>query len=76
MRDPLSYASGAPDWKVPDNGRWFIRNDPYGEPNGNYTNYGFLKLYGMYADGLIYYLDDLGAAATGTSYLVSTNAKP
>ena len=76
MRDPLSYASGAPDWKVPDNGRWFIRNDPYGEPNGNYTNYGFLKLYGMYADGLIYNLDDLGAAATGTSYLVSTNAKP
>jgi hypothetical protein len=30
----------------------------------------------MYADGLIYNFDDLGAAATGTSYLVSTNAKP
>ena len=76
MRDPNSYESGAPDWRVTDGGRWFIRDSPYSEPNGNYTNYGFLGLQSMFADGTITGFDDGGAFSTGTSYLVSTNAKP
>ena len=76
MRDPNSYESGAPDWKVPDLGRWWIRDNPYNEPNGNYTNNGFLVLYTILSNGFISSFDDLGAAATGNYYLVSTNAKP
>jgi hypothetical protein len=76
MRDPNSYAGGAPDWQVPDSGRWWLRDAVYGEPNGNYTNYGFLQLSGIQSSGFISAFDDLGAALTGTTYLVSTNAKP
>jgi hypothetical protein len=76
MRDPNSYAGGAPDWQVPDNGRWWLRDSVYGEPNGNYTNNGFLRLYQVTSSGYINNFDDLGAALTGTTYLVSTNAKP
>ena len=76
MRDPNSYESGAPDWKVPDLGRWWIRDNPYSEPNGNYTNYGFLVLQGILSNGFISAFDDGGAQPTGNYYLVSTNAKP
>jgi hypothetical protein len=76
MRDPNSYAGGAPDWQVPDSGRWWLRDSVYGEPNGNYTNNGFLRLYQVTSSGYINNFDDLGAALTGTTYLVSTNAKP
>ena len=76
MRDPNSYAGGAPDWQVPDLGRWWLRDSVYGEPNGNYTNFGFLRLYQVTSSGFINNFDDLGAAATGNYYLVSTNAKP
>jgi len=76
MRDPNSYAGGAPDWQVPDGGRWWLRDSVYGEPNGNYTNNGFLRLYQVTSTGYINNFDDLGAAATSTTYLVSTNAKP
>ena len=76
MRDPNSYESGAPDWKVPDLGRWWIRDNPYSEPNGNYTNYGFLVLQGILSNGFISAFDDGGGQPTGNYYLVSTNAKP
>jgi len=61
---------------VPDGGRWWIRDTTYGEPNGNYSTYGFLILQGLSSTGLISAFDDQGAPYTGTKYLVSTNAKP
>jgi hypothetical protein len=76
MRDPTYYGSGATGWRVPDGGRWWIRDTTYGEPNGNYTPLGFLFLQGLSSTGLISAFDDGGAPYTGSKYLVSTNAKP
>jgi hypothetical protein len=76
MRDPNYYGSGATGWRVPDGGRWWIRDTTYGEPNGNYSVYGFLLLQSLSSTGLISGFDDGGAPYTGTKYLVSTNAKP
>ena len=45
MRNPTYYASGPPDWKVPDGGRWWLRDAVFGEPNGDMHAYGFLGLY-------------------------------
>lgn len=77
MRDPTYYGSGAPDWKVPDGGRWWVRNTTFAEPNGDYDANGFLN----YAIPDAYNGEDIsfndgGAYTTGTSYLVSTNMKP
>jgi hypothetical protein len=76
MRDPNNYLSGALDWKVPDGGRWWLRDLPYGEPSGDYNYNGFLAFFGVSPDGSNLTLNDGGTQATGTSYLVSTNAKP
>lgn len=76
MRDPNNYLTGALDWKVPDGGRWWLRDLVYGEPNGDYNYDGFLAFFGVSPDGSNLTLNDGGAAATGTNYLVSTNAKP
>jgi len=76
MRDPNNYLSGALDWKVPDGGRWWLRDLPYGEPSGDYYYNGFLAFFGVSPDGSNLTLNDGGTQATGTSYLVSTNAKP
>jgi hypothetical protein len=72
----------APDWQVKDGGRWWLRDTVYTEPNGDYTLGGFLGDLSSRA-GLPngYSLQDVmfndgGSYATGTSYLVSTNAKP
>ena len=82
MRNPSSYGSGAPDWRVLDGGRWWLRDTTYSEPNGDYTLNGFLGNMdrGSFSGGT-YDLRDLlfndGASyATGGFYLVSTNAKP
>ena len=81
MRNPTSYGSGAPDWRVKDGGRWWLRDTTYSEPNGDYTLNGFLGDMGRggfttgYA-GADLLFNDGGSYATGTSYLVSTNAKP
>jgi len=77
MRDPYNYLSGALDWKVPDGGRWWLRDLPYGEPNGDYSYDAFLSFSGVSPDGSnLTYNDGYSSAYTGTSYLVSTNAKP
>ena len=82
MRSPTYYGSGAPDWRVLDGGRWWMRDTVYSEPNGDYTVNGFLGNLdrGSFSSGT-YSLGDLvfndgGSYATGTSYLVSTNSKP
>jgi hypothetical protein len=76
MRDPNNYLSGALDWKVPDGGRWWLRDLYYSEPNGDYSYDGFLGFSGVSPDGSNLTYNDGGTYYTGTSYLVSTNAKP
>lgn len=53
MRNPYFYDlpfdsnninKGARDWVVPDNGRWWLRDSTFGEPNGDYHPYGFLAI--------------------------------
>ena len=80
MRDPTYYSTGAPDWRVPDGGRWWLRDTTFGEPNGDYTANNFL---GGYTFPNPYAGTDLGfndvtsqAYVTGAYYLCSTNAKP
>ncbi len=72
----------APDWRVPDGGRWWLRDTTYTEPNGDYTLGGWLgDLSGRnglpsnynYQDILF---NDGGTYSSGSSYIVSTNAKP
>lgn len=64
-------------WRVKDGGRWWLRDTPYGEPNGDYALNGLLSG-GMYGDwGLQdFQFNDAGAYPTYNYYLVSTNAKP
>ena len=80
MRDPNYYGTGAPDWRVPDGGRWWLRDSVYTEPNGDYANYGFLGNRGIPRPytGQDLVFNDLAnySQTTGTTYLVSTNAKP
>jgi hypothetical protein len=77
MRDPNNYLSGALDWKVPDGGRWWLRDLFYSEPNGDYSYNAFLAFSGVSPDGSnLGFNDGYSSAYTGTSYLVSTNAKP
>lgn len=80
MRNPTYYGSGAPDFRVPDNGKWWLRNSTFGEPNGDLCANGFLGLYAagyaLNSDGSLTGFNDGGAYSTGSSYIVSTNAKP
>jgi hypothetical protein len=76
MRDPNSYETGAPNWKVPDLGRWWLRDDRYGEPSGDYNLNGFMALYTILPNGYISAYNDGGTQPTGNYYLVSTNGKP
>lgn len=82
MRDPRFYGTGTEDWRTGDGGRWWLRNNAFGEPNGDYTARAWLGLaaigYSMvgYSGGDIGFNDGNASYSTGTSYLVSTNAKP
>ena len=64
-------------WGVKDGGRWWLRDTPYSEPNGDYSLNGLLAG-GMYSHWDLQDLDlnDQGAYSTGSFYLVSTNSKP
>jgi hypothetical protein len=82
MRDPYFYGSGAPVWRVKDGGRWWLRDTPYTEPNGDYAPNGFLgdMQRGSFSSGTYTLIDilmnDGGTYTSGANYLVSTNAKP
>ena len=82
MRDPRFYGTGTEDWRTGDGGRWWLRNSAFGEPNGDYAARAWLGLaaggYSMvgYSGGDIGFNDGTASYLTGTSYLVSTNAKP
>ena len=80
MRNPKFYGTGAPDWRVADGGRWWLRDTTFGEPNGDYNPNAFLGLhavgYSLNSDGsLSGFNDGYGSYVTGTKYLVSTNLK-
>jgi hypothetical protein len=78
MRDPRFYGTGTEDWRTGDGGRWWLRNTTFTEPNGDYTARIFLGGYtfGAYTGGDLQFNDGTGGYSIGTSYLVSTNAKP
>lgn len=83
MRSASSYGSGSNDHRVNDNGRWWMRDTTFGEPNGDYTAYAWFGLKaGGYNMPEPYNLEDISSNdgnasyATGGYYLVSTNAKP
>ena len=88
MRNPAFYGTGAPDWRVPDNGRWWLRDSTFGEPNGDYTGNAFLGMssasyprissqFGVNnLTGELGFNDGTSSYSTGGFYLVSTNAKP
>ena len=72
--------TNAKDWRVKDGGIWWMRDGIYGEPNGDYTDNGFLGMGGSFPnpynltniefnDGNCCYY------STGNYYLVSTNTK-
>lgn len=77
MRDPRFYSSGAPDWMVPDGGKWFIRDTSYSEPNGNYDVYAHLYTWinRLLSDGTVEFDDANSNGNTGTTILCSTNFK-
>ena len=80
MRNATSYGTGSTSHRVNDNGRWWLRDTVYTEPNGDYPAYG------LFGGGTVipepYALQDLtfndinASYSTGAYYLVSTNAKP
>jgi len=83
MRDPNYYGSGASDWKVKDDGRWWLRDSTYSEPNGDYGLRSLLGLWpwrntfsNPYTGADIEFNDQNNSYTTGNYYLVSTNAKP
>jgi hypothetical protein len=80
MRNPKYYGTGAPDWRVADGGRWWLRDTTFGEPNGDYNPNAFLGLhavgYSLGSDGVLSgFNDGYGSYVTGPKYLVSTNLK-
>jgi len=82
MRNAQYYGNGVPanTWRTGDGGRWWLRNNTYSEPNGNYTPYSFLYFWSSYPpdnynlQDMLF--DDASTRSTGSKYLVSTNAKP
>jgi hypothetical protein len=78
MRSSIYYVSGTSDWRVPDDGRWFIRDTTYGEPNGDYTANAFLGTWQgrLSADGTVLFNDGWDYNYyTGTTIICSTNVK-
>jgi hypothetical protein len=82
MRSSQYGGNNCGSWQVPDNGKWWARDNTHSEPNGDYTGYGLLSMYGgnRNANNLNALsnigFNDGGAYASGNRYLLSTNAKP
>jgi hypothetical protein len=77
MRSSVYYITGTTDWRVPDDGKWFIRDTTYVEPNGDYTANAFLGLIGLNSDGSVTGFNDGYDYNyyTGTTIICSTNVK-
>jgi len=73
----------APDWRVKDGGRWWLRDSVFTEPNGdyNYNNLLHMVSYDIEADGNLTGFNDYNESepantGCGANYIVSTNMKP
>ncbi len=73
MRDPKSYGSGCGDWKVPDGGRWWLRDSTYSEPNGDYTGNCWLSMYQHDPNDIRF--NDGNCSYSTSKYICSTNDK-
>ena len=71
----------AADWKVKDGGRWWLRDNIFSEPNGDYINNALLALNiwstfpNPYLNTDLIFNDGSSSYSTGLFYLVSTNVK-
>ena len=74
MRNPKSYGSGCGDWRVPDGGRWWMRDSTYGEPNGDYTANCWLSMYKHDPNDIQF--NDGNCSYNTSKYICSTNDKP
>ena len=59
-------------WHAVDGGSWFIRDTPFGQPNGDYTDGCWLGVYGL---NPLLFNDDQCKYETGPNYVCSTNDK-
>ncbi len=73
MRHPGHYGSGCNDWKVPDGGRWWLRDGNYSEPNGDYDANCWLSMYKHDVNDIQF--NDGSCSYHTTKYLCSTNDK-
>lgn len=64
----------AANWKAIDNGTWFLRDQPTGEPNGDYTADCWLGVGSIDDHGLVFN-DQNCSYSTGSTYICSDNAK-
>jgi len=46
MRSGAYGGNNCGDWRVTDGGKWWARDNTHSEPNGDYTGYGLLSMYG------------------------------
>ena len=74
MRDPIAYKTGCKDWKVPDNGRWWLRDSPHGAPSGDYYANAFLAFYGFVGNTTDF--NDYYDYYSTSKYICSSNDKP
>jgi len=76
--DSYGGSINALDWRVKDGGKWWLRDNAYGEPNGDYGLNGLLGGGGLpnpYSLTDIDFNDLTNNYLTGNYYLVSTNTK-
>jgi hypothetical protein len=88
MRSSWYNPSGAPatsstNYRVKDGGRWWLRDNTFTQPSGDYTANGLLGLVAAgnsianpYLLADIQFNDQTANYSTGNYYLVSTNLKP
>ncbi len=88
MRSDWYNPSGAPatsttNYRVKDGGRWWLRDNTFTQPSGDYTANGLLGLVAAgntianpYLLADIQFNDQTANYSTGNFYLVSTNLKP
>lgn len=68
-----SDAPGAQDWTTTDGTAWWLRDSPYGEPNGDYTANCFLGVR-VSKDGEVITFNDMLCAYESSTYLCQPQA--
>ena len=75
MRNSRYYETGTTQWRVPDDGKWYLRDTTYTEPNGDYTANAFLGITSLDSEGNVTFNDGSSGYYTGTTIICSTNVK-